>query len=164
MSNPTDLEEDVRIRVFLVDDHEPFLRAATDFLQRHHELASVGAVRGGEEAVAQAQDLRPQVILVDLNMPGLSGLETISCLRVMLPEVGIIALTLLATNAYRRATLAAGADDFVSKANLIIDLLPAIRRVVQAVRPDVYHIAQAQDGPSDWSRDICEPLDVYLKS
>jgi len=141
MSNPTALENG-RIRVLLVDHYEPFLRAATEFLQRHHELAVVGALHKGEEAVAQAQDLRPQVILVDLDMPALSGLKTISCLRVLLPQVGIIALTLLAANACRRATLAAGADDSVCKANLSIDLLPAIRRVV---RPYGRMCAIAQD-------------------
>jgi two-component system response regulator NreC len=135
MSNPMGLQEDLKVCVLLVDDHEPFLRAAADFLQRHHELAVVGVLRGGEEALAQAQDLRPHVILIDLNMPGLNGLETISRLRVMLPEVGIIALTLLDPNAYRQAALAAGADDFVSKANLTSDLLPAIRRVARALLP-----------------------------
>jgi two-component system invasion response regulator UvrY len=135
MSNPMGLQEDPKVCVLLVDDHEPFLRAAADFLRRHHELAVVGVLHGGQEALAQAQDLRPHVILIDLNMPGLNGLETISRLRVMLPEVGIIALTLLAPNAYRQAALAAGADDFVSKANLTSDLLPAIRRVAQTLLP-----------------------------
>jgi two-component system nitrate/nitrite response regulator NarL len=130
MSNPTDFEKDSKISVLLVDDHEAFLRVATEFLQRHDELAIVGAARGGEEALTLAQDLRPQVILIDLNMPGLSGLETIARLRAMLPEVSIIALTLLDPKAYRQAALAAGADDFVPKANLSTDLLPAIQRVV----------------------------------
>lgn len=53
-------------------------------------MAVVGVAHGGEEALAQAQDLRPDVILIDLNMPGLSGLETIRRLRAMLPQVGII--------------------------------------------------------------------------
>jgi DNA-binding NarL/FixJ family response regulator len=60
--------------------------------------------------------------------------ETISRLRKMLPGVGIIALPLLDSNAYRQAALAAGADDVVSKAELVNDLLPAIRRVTQADR------------------------------
>jgi DNA-binding NarL/FixJ family response regulator len=134
MSNPTVLEEGPKIRVLLVDDHESFLRVATEFLQRHHELAIAGALRGGEEALAQAQDLQPQVVLIDLNMPGLNGLETISRLRATLPEVGIIALTLLDVNTYRQPALAAGADDFVRKAKLTTDLLPAIRQVAQTVR------------------------------
>ena len=61
-------------------------------------------------------------------------METISRLRNMLPGVGIIALTLLNDNAYRQAALAAGADDLVRKAEVVTDLLPAIRRVTQAKR------------------------------
>ena len=136
MSNPTDLEEASKIRVLLVDDHEAFLRVATEFLQRHDELTVIGVARGGEEALAQAQDLRPEVVLIDLNMPGLGGLETIPLLRAMPPEAGIIALTLLDPKVYRQAALAAGADDFVRKADLSADLLPAIRRVVQTGQPE----------------------------
>ena len=134
MSNPTDLEEDVRIGVLLVDDHEVFLHAATEFLQRHGELAVVGQARRGEEALAQARDLCPEIILIDLNMPGLNGLETISRLRAIMPQVGIIALTMLASGTYRQAALAAGADDLVAKRTLSTDLLPAIRTVIGAGR------------------------------
>ena len=134
MSNPTDLEEAIKTRVLVVDDHEPFLRVATGFLQRHQELVVVGAARGGEEGLALAQDLRPEVILMDLRMPGLSGLETISRLRVMLPQVRIIVLTMLHYDSYRDAALAAGADDFVAKRKVTTDLLPAIRRVVSSER------------------------------
>jgi len=135
MSNPTDLEEGPKISVLLVDDHEAFLRVATEFLQRHDDLTVVGVARGGEEALAQAQNLKPEVVLIDLHMPGLSGLETIPLLRAMLPEVSIIALTLLDPKVFRQAALAAGADDFVPKANLSTELLPAIRRVAQTGQP-----------------------------
>jgi DNA-binding NarL/FixJ family response regulator len=133
-SNRADLEDSFKIRVLLVDDNEAFRRVATDFLQRQHDLIVVGAICGDEEALAQAQDLGPQVILIGLDTPGLTGLETISRMRNILPGVGIIALTLLNDNAYRQATLAAGADDIVRKAELITDLLPVIRRVTQADR------------------------------
>lgn len=132
MPNRTDLKASLKIRVLVVDDNKAFLRVATDFLQRHDELTVVGAICGGEEALAQAQDLGPQVILIGLDRP---GLETISCLRNMLPGVGIIALTLLEGNAYRQAAMAAGADDLVRKTELTTELLPAIRRVAQANRP-----------------------------
>ena len=132
MPNRADLRDSPKTRVLVVDDNEAFLRVATDFLQRQHELTVVGAICGSEEALAQAQDLQPQVILIGLDMPGLTGLETISRLRNVLPGVGIIALTLLEGNAYRQAALAAGADDLVPKAELTTELLPAIRRVTQA--------------------------------
>jgi DNA-binding NarL/FixJ family response regulator len=120
------------ISVLLVDDNPRFLRIATRFLQEHDDVVVVGAAGGGEEALTLAQDLQPDIVLIDLAMPGLSGLETIPRLRAVLPEVGIIALTVLDTNSYRQAALAAGADDFVPKASLSTELLPAIRRVAQA--------------------------------
>jgi len=130
-SNRADLKDSFKIRVLVVDDNEPFRRVATDFLQRQHELTVVGAIGGDEEALAQVQDLQPRVIVIGLDTP---GLEILPRLRNILPGVGIIALTLLEGNAYRRAALAAGADDLVPKAELVTDLLPAIRRVVQANR------------------------------
>jgi two-component system response regulator NreC len=129
--NRADLKDSSKIRVLVVDDNEAFLRVATDFLRRHDELTVVGAICGGEEALAQAQDLQPEVILIGLDKP---GLETISRLRKVLPGVGIIALTLLEGNTYRQAAMAAGADDLVRKAELATDLLPVIRRVTQAKR------------------------------
>ncbi len=131
ISNQADLEDSPKIRVLLVDNNEAFLRVAADFLQRQNELSVVGVICGGEDVLAQAQDLQPQVILVGLDR---AGLETISCLREVLSGVSIIALALLNDNAYRGAAMAAGADDLVCKAELVTDLLPAIRRVMRARR------------------------------
>jgi len=114
-----------------VDDNEAFRRVAADFLQRQLDLIVVGAICGGEEALAQAEDLQPQVILIGLDRP---GLETISRLRKVLPSVGIIALSPLEGTAYRQVALAADADDVVLKAALTTELLPAILRVTQANR------------------------------
>ena len=120
------------ISVLLVDDNPIFLRIVTRFLQEHDDVVVIGAAGGGEEALALAQDLQPDIVVIDLAMPGLSGLETIPRLRAVLPEVGIIALTVLDISSYRQAALAAGVNDFVPKASLSTDLLPAIRRVAQA--------------------------------
>ncbi|MBI4199224.1 MAG: response regulator transcription factor [Chloroflexi bacterium] len=124
------------VSILLVDDNPTFLRILVRFLEVHHqnEVVIVGTAGGGEEALAKVQDLRPQVVLLDLAMPGLSGLEAIPRLRSTLPDVGIIALTLLDPNGYRKAALAAGANEFVAKATLATDLLPAIRRVAQTRR------------------------------
>ena len=124
------------VSVLLVDDNPTFLAILKRFLeeQHHNEVAILGTAGGGEEAMTQAEKLRPSVVVIDLAMPGLSGLEAIPLLRVALPGLGIIALTLLEPNGYREAALAAGADEFVSKSTLSTDLLSAIRRVMQADR------------------------------
>lgn len=135
MSHLTEYGNGLGIRVLLVDGNSDFLHVAADFVRRRQELVLVGATEGGEGVVAQALDLNPQVILIDLDMPGLTGLEAIPHLRTALPEVGIIALSLSNGSAYRQAALAAGADELVTKTELIADLPLAIRRVARAKRP-----------------------------
>jgi DNA-binding NarL/FixJ family response regulator len=122
------------ISVLLVDDNPTFLRILGDFLGEEEDILVVGMARSGEEALVKAKELRPQVILLDLAMPGLNGFNAAPRLRSMMPDVGIIALTVLDANGYREAALTAGADDFVAKANLNTHLVPAIRRVVESGR------------------------------
>lgn len=120
------------IRVMLVDDNPVFVRATTQFLEAHEDMAVVGTARGGDEALEQVGELRPQVVLIDLAMPGLSGLATIPRMRHEVPDVGIIALTVMNSPGFREAALTAGADVFVPKASMRTDLLPAVRALAQA--------------------------------
>lgn len=98
-------------------------------------IRSRRAAASGEEALAKAATLRPHVILIDLGMPGISGLEAIFRLKSMFPQSGISALTGLDGEAQRQRALAAGADEFVSKIATGTELLPAIRRVTKRQHP-----------------------------
>jgi DNA-binding NarL/FixJ family response regulator len=124
----------IAVRVLLVDDNPTFLRIATRYLEEHEEIGVVASLSGGTEALASVEELRPDVALIDLAMPDLPGLEVIPRLRAARPELGIIALTLMDADGYRRAALAAGADEFVPKATMITELIPAIRRAAEASR------------------------------
>lgn len=121
------------ISVLLVDDNPIFMRILTRFLeaQSGREVSVVGSADAGRKALTLAPLLRPQVILVDLAMPDIHGLDLIPRLRASLPEGIIIALSLMDPRSYREAVLAAGADAFVSKATLEGDLLPTIRPLVR---------------------------------
>ncbi len=119
------------ITVMLVDDSPLFLDAATEFLKAQKEIAVVGTADSGQEALAKAPVLRPQVILIDMAMPGMMGLEAIPHLRRLLPDTGIIALTVMDTKSFREAALAAGADVFISKSVMRVSLLPAIREIAE---------------------------------
>jgi len=141
------------ISVLLIDNNPGFLRILTSFLERYGrgQVVVAGTALGGKDGIAKAYRLRPHVVLVDLAMSDLHGLETIPRLRSMLPATGIIALTLMDAASYRDAALAAGADEFVSKVGLDTDLLPAIFRL-GAVDP-----ASPQSG--DKSRPCGDQLD-----
>jgi two-component system response regulator DegU len=134
VSEMTPSEEKPTIPVLIVDQNRTFLRAALDLLRRQPDLTVVGATGGGEEALVQVQSLRPQVVLVSLDAPLLAGVDTISRLRMRMPQVAIIALTMLSGEAYRRAAIFAGADAAVTKTNLTTDLLPIIRRLAHSYR------------------------------
>ena len=119
------------IRILLVDDNPTFLGVAGEFLQLQEGLEVVGAARNIAEALMHARELKPDVILLDMNMPGDSGLDAIPRLQKLSPETKIMILTMMQAEWYRSAALSAGAHDFIAKANIGSELLPAIRRVVQ---------------------------------
>ena len=122
------------VSVLLVDDNPAFLRTATFFLEQCGEVKVVVAVIDGRKTLAQAQALRPDIVLLDLVMPGMTMGQIIACLRAARPEIGIIAMSLWDIDAYRQAAIEQGADEFVSKEAINTELLPAIRRVMQIVQ------------------------------
>ena len=124
------------ITVLLVDDNQKFLDITTQFLllEGESKIRVLGTAVNGEEGIRKTIVLKPQIVLVDLAMPGLSGLDVITILRKEQPDLGIIALTLMETNGYRNASLSAGADDFLHKSVMNTDLLPKLRQVYQTVQ------------------------------
>lgn len=119
----------VVIRIVLIDDSTTFLAVASRFLTKHEELKVVGAVSEGRLAVGAASQLQPDIVLVDLAMPDMSGIEVIPLLRQAMPNVGIIALTFLEEKKYYDAVLSSGADAFVAKEDLTSKLVPTILNV-----------------------------------
>ena len=120
-----------KLHILLVDDHISFLNMASGFLSDHENLIVVGTAQNGDEALSLAEDLQPDVVLLDVNMPGLSGIETTPYLRQILPGAGIIMLSFENSETYKEAALVAGVDDFVPKDTLAYALIPAILRVSQ---------------------------------
>lgn len=118
------------ITVLIADNHPIFVRSVAAFLQQHDNIVIVGTASGGEEALRRAEELEPDLVLINLTMQEPTSLETVRRLRTACPRVKIIVLSLLDSEGYRRAALSAGTDDFVSKATLTTDLMPAIRRTV----------------------------------
>ncbi len=123
------------LTLLIVDDNTFLRRVATRFLTQIADLEVVGAASSVEEAMVKAAELKPQVALVDLNMPHSSGLALIPQLRQVLPGIKIVVLTMWDSEIYRQAALAAGADDFVPKALINTNLVPALRQLRPAAPP-----------------------------
>lgn len=124
--------------VMLVDDDPTFLKIVIHQMRMRHddELDIVGIATTGEQSIDEARLLTPEVVLMDLNMPGQGGLWAIPRLRTLFPKTRVIALTFNDGADSRRAVLAAGGTDLVSKAAWKTALIPAIRRAVASRDPD----------------------------
>ena len=131
MASPTTPANGQEIRVLLIDENPVFLSAATAFLQRQVGLVVLRTAVRLEAALVGARDFQPAVIVLDPSTSGLGGLGIILRLRTVLPDVGIVVLALIDSTTYRDASMAVGADGFVSKSRMVTDLLPAIHRAAQ---------------------------------
>ena len=112
--------------LLLIDDNALFLHHATRFLNRKAGLLVVTTAQNGPDGVAKARLHQPDLVLLDLSMPGQSGFETIPQLKKVAPHVRIIVLTMLDGEAYRERALRCGADAYVTKATMTHTLLPEI--------------------------------------
>lgn len=115
-------------RVLLIDDNRDFLTAASGFLSRRAELMVLGATLSGSLGIELAEQLRPDVVLVDLRMPEMDGLEVTRRLKALASPPRVLLVSMSASLDDRRAAEAAGADGFVEKWQFIETIVDVITR------------------------------------
>jgi DNA-binding NarL/FixJ family response regulator len=119
----------MRATILIVDDHAQLRALMREIVAEASDLHVVGEAADGAEAIRLVQALRPAIVLLDLTMPRVSGLEVLQWMKVEHPETKVIIVTVHTEDAYRQATEASGADAFLLKKALVTDLLPTIRRL-----------------------------------
>ena len=117
------------IRVLVADDHPVFRRGMRAILGAEPEIELVGEATDGEEAVSLALELRPDVVLMDLNMPGVTGIEATRRVLEASPGIGILMLTMFEDDKSIFAAMRAGAHGYVLKGADGAETLRAIRAV-----------------------------------
>ena len=120
-----------RVRILVVDDFEPWRRRICMVLQMQADLQVIGEVADGLEAVQKAQELQPDLILLDIGLPELTGIEAARHIRECCPHSRILFLTGHSSRDIAEEALSAGGDGYVVKSVAYRDLLPAIRIVLQ---------------------------------
>jgi len=120
-----------KIRVLLVDDHTLFRSGIHSLLQRNEDFEVVGEAGDGLEGIKRARSLRPDVVLLDLHMPGVSGLEAVKVISEEIPDVHVMMLTVSEDAQDLMDALRAGACGYLLK-NIETDVLvDAIRRAAK---------------------------------
>ena len=118
-----------RTTVLIVDDQPAVLSAVRDWLAYETDLDIIGQAEDGVTALILAQELQPDIVLIDLKMPNMDGIATAEALREVAPQVRVVILTIYDDVASRARAQAAGVAAFVAKHDSVEALLAAIRKV-----------------------------------
>lgn len=117
------------IKVFIVDDHEIIRRSLKMVLKDANDLLVVGEAQDGKEALEIIPDTDIDVLLLDMNMPGKCGIELLTDLKKLKPEMHIIVLTIHPEDRFALKTLKAGASGYLCKDTALEELVSAIQKV-----------------------------------
>ncbi len=145
--------------VVIIDDHELIRIATTSYLSSHDGIEVVGSADSGEAGVKLAKEMKPDVVITDIEMQGMDGIETTKRLKSALKNVKIIALSRHSKSPYPERILEAGACGYVDKGASPDLIIEAIERVMEGgkyISPDVANNlifsqspGAAQDNPFD---------------
>lgn len=120
-----------RYRIILAEDHTILREGLRSLLSSSQDLEIVGEAEDGREAVRLAEELKPDLILTDLSMPRMNGMEAIKEIRERSPETKILVLTVHKAEEYILATLQAGANGYLLKESTHAELLIAVHHVLR---------------------------------
>ena len=119
------------MRVLIVDDHAIIRDGLRAIMEAQPDIEVVGEAMEGREALEKADELRPDVVIMDLTMPGMGGLEATRQLKLLHPDIRVMALTMHESDDYFFQVLQAGADGYFVKGGSSAELLSALRTVSQ---------------------------------
>ena len=117
-------------RVLIVDDHAVIRRGVQGILSSYPEWDLCGEADNGQEGIRLAGELCPEVVIMDVSMPGLNGLEATRIIHDVLPEIKVLLLTLHCSSEFVRSAFHAGARGYVLKSDAETELVRALNVVI----------------------------------
>ena len=117
------------IRMLLVGDNVDFIEGLRDWLVKDPDIEIVGIEHSGEAAIERVADIGPQIILMDVTMPGMNGFEACRRIRSKMGSPTIVLMSFHESETVRREAWGAGADGVVGKGQIAVTLLPLVREL-----------------------------------
>ena len=119
----------MKMRILLTDDHALFRQGLKSLLDAEYDLAVVGEAYEGGDAIAKAAELKPDLVLMDIGMPGIASFEAVRQIRKQRPETKVMFLSMYDDEDYLQQCLEAGASGYLLKDSPAEQLITAIREV-----------------------------------
>ncbi|WP_242248375.1 response regulator transcription factor [Bacillus cereus group sp. BfR-BA-01523] len=142
----------MKIKVLLVDDHTVVLKGLAFFLSTQEDFELVGEANNGKEALVKVGETSPDVVLMDLYMPEMDGIEATNCIKKEYPNVKVIVLTSFSDQAHVLPALKAGASGYILKDIEPDQLVEAIRSAYKGniqLHPDIANALLSQTLPQE---------------
>jgi signal transduction histidine kinase/DNA-binding response OmpR family regulator len=161
------------IRILIVDDHELVRRGVRTLLSSRPDFQVIGEATDGLQGVEKAKELRPDVVLMDISMPNMNGLDATRLIRRAIADAEVILVTQNESSVVQRQAVEVDASAFVAKSNIAIDLIPTIERVTRDRNPQPAAPSKGLFGGSDlsllisthdWSRTPLGPIEKWPHS
>lgn len=147
-----------KIRVLLADDHSVVRQGFRMILGAQADMEIVGEAGNGREAISMSEQLHPDVVVMDVAMPELNGIEATRRIMESAPHTRILALSMHKDSVYVREILRAGARGYLLKDSIDVDLLAAVRAVAKG---EGYLSPAVSDSVlSDYRKHVTDPLDL----
>lgn len=130
------------MRILIVDDHHLYRRTLKNYVEMSlpSEAKLITEAQDGEEAIAKAREFKPHVVIMDIGLPGINGLEAARRIKIEGPEVQIIIITICGEGPYKEEAINLGAAGFLMKDRITLDLLPLLNNLLskqsEAWKPD----------------------------
>ncbi len=137
-----------KIRVLIVDDVADTRENVRKLLQFEADVEVVGAARSGKEGIQLSQELNPDVVLMDINMPDIDGITATETIRQRSPQIQVVILSVQGDQNYMRRAMLAGARDFLTKPPMGDELISAIRRAGEMAHIERSKSSQARAAPA----------------
>lgn len=115
-----------KIDILVVDDSASYREIITEFLNEQNEVGKVVTAKSGKEAIELLKNFSPNIILIDIVMPGMNGFETAEIIRKSLPSIPIIVLSGNEITDANKMVNELNLNGFISKTNVVSELMPAI--------------------------------------
>ncbi len=147
-----------KIRILLVDDHRMVRQGFRMILEAQEDMEVIGEAGNGHDAVEMARNLKPDVVVMDVTMPGLNGIEAARRIREAEPLVRVLALSVHRDGVYVREIVRAGAEGYILKESADSELIAAVRAVAAGnsyLSPEV-----AGAVLKDYRKHATNPLDL----
>jgi len=117
------------IKIFIADDHSLIREGIKNLISSESDIKIIGESSNPHEVLEQLKKLKPDVIVLDISMPGKSGLDLLKEIKIQLPDIKVLMMSMLPEEQFAKRTLKAGASGYITKTSLPEEFIIAIRRV-----------------------------------